>query len=197
MISGTQSRGTPTCLPLGKSLCNAPMEWWVRKNDKGWKRGVQQFDLPACRQVGLSEKTCKATCQLAGKSTCPNFETPYYIYAWAMGHDVAHSTFVTSDGEKFFQSGTTSMQHDCRGWKFPRGKTIFYFPLIIISANTSYSVGFLLFTHVSVLYCVFVWDSSPIEKLKFLCWFKLISWMECTKKCWYFVNLLNEMSCSP
>jgi hypothetical protein len=25
-ISGTQSRGKSTCLPLGKLLCNAPME---------------------------------------------------------------------------------------------------------------------------------------------------------------------------
>jgi hypothetical protein len=43
----------------------------VKNNYKGQKRGVQQFDLPAYRQVGLSEKTCKATCQLAGKLTCP------------------------------------------------------------------------------------------------------------------------------
>jgi hypothetical protein len=60
------------------------------KNYKGWKRGVQQFDLPACRQVGLSEKTCKAACQLAPALKPPN-QRKVQLANWFAARTAANS----------------------------------------------------------------------------------------------------------
>jgi hypothetical protein len=53
----------------------------MSKNIMQVERGmyVGWFYLPACRQVGMPEKTCKATYQLAGKSTFPDFGTPLVL----------------------------------------------------------------------------------------------------------------------
>ena len=78
-ISGTQSRGKPPCLPLCKSLCNAPMEWWVKKFLQV-ERGL--YNSLTCLHEGKLTCQKKRARQLANWQAswlAPTLKPPYNV----------------------------------------------------------------------------------------------------------------------